>query len=768
MKRSHFLLAVSLILYVGGVKSQTVDVTSTYIRNASFEDCEVVSSNDKGAVDVHTDYATALGADYSAQGWQLVEQAKSANGGAVAYAADLSIQYSKWNVIGDAGPSAGPAGTTGNKGLCFSGNASVVYRQTEPVTLPAGSYTLTIHVWARNGETSHENPTQQVVNIKTGFLPEGGNLDSDLVPAIRKSKSFASNQWDTEVLEFELLEATKGRIYLSYGSSYFVVIDDLKLEHNGGVVTTTLLNALVKAKALNLALDNSDLAAAIAAAEAFAAQPTTQDEVPVQVETLFAAMSTALAASDGVVDITAAYVENPSFETGMIAPWEWTMNSGSVDDPVNDASRAFIDGSKIAQFSTTGSNNIIQTVSHLPAGNYIVEARLNNGRAKIAFGSSSTEYVGGADALFLRVASPATAFAGGETTIGVKGTTAYRVDDFHLYYSQDAAALGELVLQHAKADAQRLLDDPALDMITGSERTELIQAVATGEAVVTKTNAFYKAQTDYAGFERAKQAAEAYTAEAYPYAKEELLQLVATLSATVATSATHASVLAGQLSETCFNLYVSNAYCEGVERTDYTEVIIGANASETPAGWAAQNMTVRTDKKGWTDPKSGATDAVVYGVTSDYYRASKDVASILKQTFRGLPAGKYVLSMTAMGTNNLDVFVFFNAEWIGTMTMNGTSGGGKYGAGWNEYVLEFVKATDADMPLQLQCKPEANYQEWYIDNFRLYKLSEQPVGITSVEASSHAAALCYDLAGRRVLKPSKGLYIVGGKKVLCQ
>ena len=756
-------MAASLLLSVG-VKSQTTDVTETYIPNAGFEACEVVTNNAQGAADVHTDYATALGTDYDAVGWQLVSQAKSANGGAIAYNADLHVQYSKWNVAGDQGPAAGPTGTTGNKGLCFSGNASVVYRQAEAITLPAGTYKLTVNVWARNGETSNPKPTQQVVNDKTGFLPENGT-DDDLMPAVRKSLQFASNAWDTEVLEFELTEATTGRFQLSYGSSYFVVIDDLKLEHNGGIVTTALAKVVTKAKALNAKLNSNDLATAIGVAEAFMVNPTTQEDVPVQVETLYSAMGAALAASEGVIDITASYVENPSFETGVIAPWAWGKASGLIDEPASQES--VIDGTKIAYFGTSGTNTITQTIANLPAGFYIVEARLNGGKAKIAFGSSSTEYTGGVEDLYLRVSSPATEFAGGETTISSTSSVAYHVDDFHLYYAHDAASLSEAMLQHQKTDAQMLLDNPKFDIVTGKERTELADAITTGSAITTKENAFYKVLADYTEFKKAKTASASYTKEAYPYATEGYFQEIQTMCATVATSAAHASVLADQLNEACFNLYVSNAYCKGVECTDYTDHILGANATEEATGWGAVNMAVRNDKNAWKNPETGETDKVVYGVTTDYYRASKDVASIMKQTLKGLPAGKYVLSMTAMGSSGLEVYVFFNSEQIGTMKMTGISGGGVYGAGWNDYVIEFTKANANDMPLQLQCKPENNYKEWYIDNFRLYLLPEGGDGIADNMVNRKSSnGQYFDLSGRRVAQPTKGLYIVDGKKVV--
>lgn len=724
MKKNITLIFASLLI-ASGAMAEGNDVTSTYITNPGFEDCAVVENNDKGAADLHTDYATELGTDYSANGWKLVSQAKSANGGAISYGSDLKVQYSKWNVVGDEGPAAGPAGTSGSKGLCFTGNASVIYQQAEAITLPAGSYTLTVNVWARNGETSHANPTQQVVNIKTGFLPEGGS-DDDLIPAIRKSIQFTSNGWDKEELTIELTQATTGRFQLSYGSSYFVVIDDLKLEFAGGVVTTALNAVIAKAKALNGQLDDSTLAAAIKAAEDFVVNPTTQEDVATQAETLYAAMATALSAATEPVEITAAYLENASFETGQIEPWAWGNAAGTVGEPVNADSKPFIDGANVVEFTQNGSNSLYQNLAHLPAGYYIIDAKLN-GKAFLKVGENRTQLQGGKEALYLRVhpATPYSLAAGEELTVSASASTAFRVDNFRLFYGKDEASLLARLLVDVKADAQAILAMTQFDAVIGSERAAL-QAALEGndaDAINTAANAFVTAKDSYNDLTKSKTAAEAYSLEDYPYADKAIYQQIQTLIATEPTSAANAKEIKEQLDALCMNLYISNAYCEGVEgATDCTDKIIGANATETPEGWAAQNMTVRTDKTGWTNPKTGQIDKVVYGVTTDYYRSCKDVASIMVQTLKGLAAGKYVLSMTMMGSNNLDVNVFFNKELIGTMKAAGTSGGGKYGAGWNDYVITFEKADDSDMPLQLQCKPSANYQEWYIDNFRLYLL----------------------------------------------
>jgi len=41
-----------------------------------------------------------------------------------------------------------------------------------------------------------------------------------------------------------------------------------------------------------------------------------------------------------------------------------------------------------------------------------------------------------------------------------------------------------------------------------------------------------------------------------------------------------------------------------------------------------------------------------------------------------------------------------------------------------------------------------------------------PTGINAVNAAANMDGNIYDLSGRRVMQPTKGLYIIGGKKVV--
>ena len=151
-------------------------------------------------------------------------------------------------------------------------------------------------------------------------MPTGGTED-DLIPGKRPSVQFASNSWDQDILEIELTEPTAGRFQVCYGSSYYVIVDDLKLEYAGSVVTTALETVIGKAAFLNAELGSSSLAAAIEAARAMLADPTSQEDVDNQTEALYEAMAAAIAESGLIVDITSTYLENASFETGKIEPW---------------------------------------------------------------------------------------------------------------------------------------------------------------------------------------------------------------------------------------------------------------------------------------------------------------------------------------------------------------------------------------------------------------------------------------------------------------
>ena len=774
MKKTLLIISALFVNLGGAILNAQTDVTSQYITNPSFENSEAVEITEckgYGSV-VHgnghclmIESSVAHGYDYESTGWKLESQNTNANGGVVVYGNKVQYSKSGFESVPDS-----PDATSGTKALCFCGNNNLIYKQPTEVTLPAGSYKMKIRLFPYNGAYSTQQPTTKVKDF-TGFVANNGTEYFNENRSDNKEITLNSNVWNEETIFFELTEPTTGHFQVSYGIQYFVVVDDIRLEGETGIITSGLQKVVNKATALNTELSSSDLSTAISNAETVIANPTDQDAVTAQISTLYSAMATALSAATGVVNITSAYLENPSFEAERMKPWEWGASSGNIAE-AGEMYAPYIDGVKMVDCASGGT--ILQTISHLPAGFYAVDAKLN-GSSWLILGKSTddkTICTGGKDPVFLRyhpniyqLTEPA------DIIVGVNGSGKYHADDFRLFYGKDAASLEARLLTDVKTDAQAILNNESFNAVTGSERTDIQTALEGNDykTINTKINTFITSLDKYNALTKKKGEAEKYTQEAYPYASASLFADIQTIVNTAATSATNATELTTQLDGLYFQVYVSNAYCEGVDCTDYTANIKDANATTEATGWAAQNMSILTlgSSKAWKNPKTSENDNIVFGTSTSYnYSTAEKKALILKQTLQGLPAGKYVLSMTMMASTNLNVYVFFNGQQIGTMVGKGTVSGGKYGAGWNDYTIEFTKTGDDAQPLQIQCTPPNNYtKDFNIDNFRLYLLNTA-TGIQNVQRTATDSQAIFDLQGRRIAQPGKGLYIVNGKKVI--
>ena len=394
MKKTLLIIS-ALFINLGGafLKAQT-DVTSQYITNPSFEDCEAVEITEcKGyGTVVHgnghclmIEGSVEHGYDYTSTGWKLESQNTNANGGVVVYG--NKVQYSKSGF--EDVPATGPAATSGSKALCFCGNNNLIYQQPSEVTLPAGSYKMTIHVYAYNGAYSTQQPTTKVKDF-TGFVAKDGTEYFSEKRSDNKEITLNSNAWNEETIFFELTQPTTGHFQVSYGAQYFVVVDDIRLEGETGVITSGLSKVVTKAKALNTELNNSQLTTAIQTAEGVVANPTDQDAVTAQINILYDAMSAALAEATDVVNITAAYLENPSFEAERKNPWEWGTNGSGIIGEAGETYQPFIDGKNMVDFSAGPGGSILQTIGHLPAGFYAIDAKLN-GSAYLILGKATSD-----------------------------------------------------------------------------------------------------------------------------------------------------------------------------------------------------------------------------------------------------------------------------------------------------------------------------------------------------------------------------------------
>ena len=791
MKKLSLLVFSALFLSNTAALAQYDDVTEQYLPYANFEECEALqrtvvqenygSYNSPLYQNVYVydlqRSTTPSGTDLTSQGWSLVEQVASANSGVIEYGGEISpnnnknnyrVQISSWNPAGEPIPQSGPVGSKNTKGLCFVGSP-LIYRQAEEITLPRGNYRLTVHIYTENGQSSPKE-TFGIGWVKTGFMPTGKTDDKDLLPKAAANVNFYSNKWNENVLEFSITEPTKGRFQLCYSNSYPVIVDHMVLECEGGIVTKELKAAVKRAEALNAELNNETLAAAIQSANDFIAVPTSQEDVTTQIQTLAAAMKTALEASTGAVDITAAYIDNASFENGKSAPW--TVANGSAAEPTNELSKPYIDGKYVMEFVQTASNSMKLTLTNMPAGYYLMDARLNNNATfKIANVNGTT--TGGVEALYIRNAAGPVQVAEGDLSLSIWANNPFRVDDIRLLYAKtDGELLRALNLARIKDGALAiLLNDNSFTIVTGEEREELAEALkgTDGAGINELLNAFFKAKDSYERAAKAKEDAAPYNKENYPYATEATLQQIQMLINTAPVTSAQAKEQVTLLTNACKQLIIENAYCDGVYKNDLTNKIAGANAEGTTlnTAWISNNVTIRTlsDNEAWTT-RNDTKDNVVYGTTAAYNSSKKDDIASLQQTITGLPAGKYVLSATMAGKKDLPVVIRINN--VKKATFKGLDAGVTV-SNWMEVVTSFELTDAADVTIRFEEATEVSYKQWFVDNIRLYQLLDgepEPDGIRTIQSRQRDTQNYFDLSGRRVAQPAKGLYIVDGKKVI--
>ncbi len=708
MYKNYFLSAVALLFGLG-VQAQE-DVTSKYITNPGFESCEATApvTNDAGETFVDL-YSTKGGTDYESAGWKLVEQNINANGAVVEYG--NNIGYTGWGstIYSAAGPAAGPEGTTGNKALCVIGSAAAVKYQTAEVELPAGVYYLTVHLNLYSGWQ-----TEQEATSYSGFVPAEG------AATLSTKGKFLCNAWDEDVIEIEVPVATKGRFQIGYTASFFAYIDDVKLTYENKVITTALEAVIVKAKAVSTALYDSDasLTAAIANAEAFVENPTSQEAVQTQIDLLYTAMSSALEQTFEPIDITGGYIENPSFETNSIVPWVSEFAAVATPSPYQQP-QPLLDGTHYVYFGWQATAfSLEQTLDNLPEGYYLLTALGNTAPFAIYINDaegSVTPSTGLFDLGFSGIAH----ITDGKAKIGAHGKDTFSADDFRLIYCTEEEQLNEYVFTAVAEAAQALLDNEDYAIVTGEERTALATAIAATEgtqaeriaAIQDAMATFASSKSSYQAFETAKTNAAAYTLEAYPYADPAIYEAIQALCATVATSASDAERLSQELPYICQTLVDSHYRLDGVtDKVSYT-------ADITSKGWTLDGV------------EADATEGY-YKHTDELYAANPAEGS-MEVTLAGLPSGKYVFVCDSRAGYYLIPTLYVNGAAVAELPHTGMTvwQNGGYVDAWTKGIYAFDKPDASDLTLKVGLTFETNYPNYYhaefgIGNILLYKIAD--------------------------------------------
>lgn len=554
------------------------------------------------------------------------------------------------------------------------------------------------------------------------------------------------------------------------------------------VLKDDLASAISNANVVNKYLSDSDLTTAITNAQnIYDSETATQNDVNGAVSDLKSAISSAVNKSPltlinpGFEDCAVTETNAPAI--GSAAPmniegaWEQTgsaaWSSSAVveyggDGQVNGASAPATDnagntgktlGISIGWNGTITYKSVATTY---PAGVYTI--RINGYNASTSatsfnskFGfvptsgsavlSTKTSYTSGTwetDEVVVTLNEDTEGYIQIGGTAGNAGSGSHAkvfFDNITITY-QDPLSGARALWQEAKATAETTIVSTDYAIVTGSERSALQTEIAKAEpttaegyeeattALQTATNAFTSAKDAYST------CATAATAE-YPildYAASSKRNALdeACNNAASPTSAADANEKTAAITTALRAYYESHALAEGVEgAVDMTERVSAANA-DTNTGWT--NGIGTNQGQGYTDAEGTVAAKYLDGGWASNAGANIDMTRLVE-----IPAGKYLLTVTARGAAALDEYTLS----IGGVTVNlpkNGGNGGVFGNGWDDVSVEFETDGSAQT-LEVKATSTASQQWMSINRFRLVRLELYTEMATAEDYAAMATAL---------------------------
>ena len=353
--------------------------------------------------------------------------------------------------------------------------------------------------------------------------------------------------------------------------------------------------------------------------------------------------------------------------------------------------------------------------------------------------------------------------------------------NWHVVQIKGITALVDAVELHANMlqQAQATLDDETYACITGEERTALEQAIVGNNAVSEHTAEAYQvaisaledavkvytdAKEQYEAFAAVKSMVEG---RSYPYAAEYKRAAAETAAAETAGSAAEATGKSEALL-TAYRQYAeSSALLEGIEggndvTTTYiknpkTEEDIDATVWQTILGEGSGGSIGIRDDQPWTDGNGNSEHLYFDG--GNWFSSAWDVT--FKQDI-SLPAGRYQL--TALGRSELDVTMTLFAGDATEEMAHISATGGLFNRGWEQTSVEFELMTPTIVNIGVRGVTSVIHNWMSFSNFRL---AQFPLSMTGIRLAPDPSlskrgedVSIYDLSGRKVAKPTKGIYIV--------
>ena len=250
--------------------------------------------------------------------------------------------------------------------------------------------------------------------------------------------------------------------------------------------------------------------------------------------------------------------------------------------------------------------------------------------------------------------------------------------------------------------------------------------------------------------------------------------------------AEHDAIVAGYVEENYMNVIKAAGltttagdfvdYLATLTAEDKTSAIGTARFNGSAGDWTFTEVR----HQDW-QPAYGADFCELWQATGSYTQTLTGLAEgIYKVTVQGFERSGWWDLCVALGEKGYEITtatLSANGEevnlksWLsGKTDENNPDNTGQAIAKFNEgkYMNEVYTYVGADGTLTLTvCKPSHVGGNWIVfNNFTLTRYAEGDTGIDMTTDNRQQTTVIYDLMGRKVESPAKGIYIVGGKKVV--
>lgn len=402
---------------------------------------------------------------------------------------------------------------------------------------------------------------------------------------------------------------------------------------------------------------------------------------------------------EGSYKLTAAYYKNGSGGDGYILVNTTTKNTSTNEDVWKSLSIDFTsDGITTTKIGCKATHTNTYE-KFLAFDNFVLEWNVTNALASLI--EKATE-------VYNEDTSNTTLKNAIDAAVAVKDSQ--DLDELETAYNNlmtvATLALNRKAWQEAKIDAENAIANTDYTNVTGKEKVDLQAEIGKDEpttaegydaaatALTTATQAFIEAKANYDLFVT-------YNVD---------LAYAATTKKPVITNETTAASLITALRA----YYESHALAEGVEGAeDYTSAVSDANA-DTNSGWT--NGLGTNQGQGYTDANGNVASKYLDGGWASNAGANIDMTRSVE-----IPAGRYLLTVTARGADALDVYTLSIGGETVNLPKNGSSSG-LFNNGWDDVSVEF-DADGTTQTLEVIANSTAYYQWISINRFRLVQLS---------------------------------------------